>query len=256
MNTDALILSCEHASGDVPVSYRHLFASASGRRALDSHRGVDFGAVALARAFQRAFRCPLFEASVTRLLVDTNRSPHHVRLFSEFSRSLAPAERALVLGTYYYPHRLRVKRAVESAIESGRRAVHVSVHSFTPRLAGHERTADIGILYDPARSAEVALAARWRTGLRQAAPAYRVRRNYPYRGADDGATTWLRSEFSARSYVGIELEVNQRFFLHRGRPMQSAVVSALIAVLTSTLPLRSAVERYRRPGSRAGALAR
>jgi predicted N-formylglutamate amidohydrolase len=233
MSTDALILSCEHASADVPAPYRKLFSSATAQRALESHRGSDIGAVAIARALRRAFRCPLFEASVTRLLVDTNRSPHHVRLYSEFSRELGPSDRAQLLGRYYHPHRLKVKRAVESAIGGGRRAVHVSVHSFTPRLGGHVRTADIGLLYDPARALEAAFAAAWRERLGPAAPAYRIRRNYPYRGAADGLCTWLRSEFPARNYVGIEVEVNQSFFLKRDPLGQRALISAL----TRTLPL-------------------
>jgi len=243
MSTDALILSCEHASGDVPAAYASLFASASARRALASHRGVDFGALAVARAFRRAFRCPMFQASATRLLVDTNRSPHHARLYSEFSRGLDPAERKVVLGTYYYPYRLKLKHAVESVIASGGRAVHVSLHSFTPRLLGKVRTADVGLLYDPARSGEAALAARWRERLGREAPTYRVRRNYPYRGAADGLTTWLRSEFSARSYVGIELEVNQRFFLNPAESERTALVSALTRTLPFPVPAVSARRR-------------
>jgi predicted N-formylglutamate amidohydrolase len=243
MSTDALILSCEHASADVPAPYSRLFVSAHAQRALQSHRGSDIGAVLIARALRRAFRCPLFEASVTRLLVDTNRSPHHARLYSEFSRELDPTERSEVLGRYYHPHRLKVKRAVEAVVARGRRAVHLSVHSFTPRLAGQVRTAEIGLLYDPARAPEAALAAGWRERLGRAAPTYRIRRNYPYRGAADGLCTWLRSEFPARHYVGIELEVNQSFFLNRDPLGERELLSAL----TQTLPLGAKRVAGRRP---------
>src|SRR5688572_20069293 len=121
MSSDTLVLSCEHATAHVPAPYRRMFASASAKRALNSHRGLDIGAVVVAVAFRRTFRCQLFQASVTRLLVDTNRSPHHARLHSEFSRSLQSRERARVLDAYYYPYRLQVKGAVESAVASGRR---------------------------------------------------------------------------------------------------------------------------------------
>jgi len=231
MHTDVLILSCEHASGSVPARYNRCFASASAQRALASHRGLDIGALGVARAFRRAFRCPLFHARVTRLLVDTNRSPHHARLHSEFSRTLPASERTELLQAYYYPYRIELRNAVAAIVRSGQRAVHVSLHSFTPRLAGQVRTADIGLLYDPARAPEARFAARWREQLGSAAPALRVRRNYPYRGVDDGLCTWLRSEFSARSYLGIELEMNQRFFLDHDRDEPAALVSALIATL-------------------------
>lgn len=234
MHTDVLILSCEHASGSVPARYRRCFASASAQRALRSHRGLDIGALGVARAFRRAFRCPLFHASVTRLLVDTNRSPRHARLHSEFSRALPASERAALLRSYYYPYRLELRNAVAALVRSGRRVVHVSVHSFTPRLAGQVRSADVGLLYDPARAPEARLAARWREQLGRAAPALRVRRNYPYRGVSDGLCTWLRTEFSARSYLGIELEMNQRFFLDHERAEPTALVSAL----TATLPIQ------------------
>lgn len=243
MSTDALIVSCEHASAAVPRAYRALFASARAQRALESHRGSDIGAVAVARGFSRVFRSPLFEASATRLLVDTNRSLHHARLYSEFSRHLGPEERVEVLSRYYHPHRSQVRRAVLAVVKRGRRAVHVSVHSFTPRLAGQVRTADIGLLYDPARAPEAAFAARWRQRLALAAPSYRVRRNYPYRGAADGLCTWLRSEFSARSYVGIELEVNQSFFLNHDPAAQRALITAL----TRSLPLGANSVAGRRP---------
>lgn len=243
MSSDLLILSCEHATAHVPAPYRRMFGSASAKRALSSHRGLDIGALTVAAGFRRAFRCRLFQATVTRLLVDTNRSPRHARLHSEFSRSLQTPERARVLDAYYYPYRLQVKGAVESGIDSGRRVVHVSLHTFTPRLAGHVRTADVGLLYDPARSAEATLAARWRERLLAEAPAYRVRRNYPYRGDQDGLTTWLRSVFPAKSYVGIELEVNQRFFLREDAERTALLVSAL----TATLPLHAKGGSERRP---------
>lgn len=243
MSSDTLILSCEHATAHVPAPYRQMFASARAKRALSSHRGLDIGALLVAAGFQNAFRCRLIQASVTRLLVDTNRSPRHPRLHSEFSRSLQSGERARVLDAYYYPYRLQVKGAVASAIESGRRVLHLSLHTFTPRLDGHVRTADVGILYDPARLPEATLAALWRERLLSDAPAYRVRRNYPYRGDGDGLTTWLRSVFPAKSYVGIELEVNQRFFLRAdaGRTAQ------LLSALTGTFPLHAKDASRRRP---------
>ena len=91
------------------------------------------------------------------------------------------------------------------------RIVHLSCHSFTPRLDGVERRADIGLLYDPTREVEVALCLAWQRALKGAAPHLRVRRNYPYRGYDDGLTTTLRRRYADPWYAGIELEVNQKY---------------------------------------------
>jgi predicted N-formylglutamate amidohydrolase len=42
-------------------------------------------------------------------------------------------------------------------------------------------------------------------------PELTVHRNAPYRGVADGHTTALRRVCPAQRYIGIELEVNQRF---------------------------------------------
>jgi hypothetical protein len=86
---------------------------------------------------------------------------------------------------------------------------HLSIHSFTPALDGTPRTCDIGLLYDPRRAGEQALALRLQAALATVAPQWRVRRNYPYRGAADGHATLLRRRFGPRSYVALEIEFNQ-----------------------------------------------
>ena len=80
-------------------------------------------------------------------------------------------------------------------------------------LRGETRNADVGILYDPRRPAEKRFAMAWARAIRAAARELRVRRNYPYLGVGDGLTTTLRRRFPAWRYLGIELEVNQRFFV-------------------------------------------
>lgn len=95
--------------------------------------------------------------------------------------------------------------------------IHVASHSFTPVLDGAVRNADIGLLYDPARSGEVELCRRWQAQLRALAPNLKVRRNYPYAGKSDGFTAYLRRRFPAEVYIGIELEINQQHVSSGGR---------------------------------------
>jgi predicted N-formylglutamate amidohydrolase len=52
--------------------------------------------------------------------------------------------------------------------------------------------------------------------LAKLAPDLRLRRNYPYQGRADGLTASLRRHHPDAAYVGIELEVNQRFVDQRG----------------------------------------
>jgi len=112
--------------------------------------------------------------------------------------------------------------------------IHISAHSFTPQLDGEVRSADVAFLYDPARPGEVALCERWKMALEALAPHLNVRRNYPYAGKGDGVTRSLRRRYAPRSYVGIELEINQKHVAgpaRRWRPMRLAIVEALRCAL-------------------------
>ena len=97
-------------------------------------------------------------------------------------------------------------------------------------LDGVVRDADIGLLYDPARSGESALCRRWQACIEALEPGLKVRRNYPYTGRSDGFTAWLRRRFPDTAYVGIELEINQKHVLQGGRrwhALRGRVIEAL-----------------------------
>ena len=199
---------------------------------LGTHRGYDAGALTMARALARAFAAPLAASTVSRLLVDLNRSIGHPRLFSAAMREAPPEMRSAIVARHYRPYRTQVEDLVRRSVSRGRRVVHVSSHSFTPKLDGRVRRADVGLLYDPARRAEAELCARWKASLAMMAPALRVRRNYPYAGSDDGLTSHLRRRFPQASYVGIELEVNQAIVLAAGprwRALRRTLVDSLRA---------------------------
>jgi predicted N-formylglutamate amidohydrolase len=233
---DRLLLTCEHGGNRVPARYARLFRGAGA--VLRTHRGWDIGALALARRLSRRLRAPLLHATVTRLLVDLNRSlTNRRRLFSEFVRGLADSERERIVADHYRPHRARVGAAVARAIGRGDRVIHVAVHSFTPSLHGARRNADLGLLYDPRRPGELAFARRWRAALREVAPELRVRMNYPYRGTSDGIETELRRRFAARDYVGVEIEVNQ-VHLEPGARTRARVAGAVEASLLRLLAPR------------------
>ena len=169
----SILITCEHGGNRIPVKYRPLFRKH--RTLLESHRGYDPGALAVARDFASAFDAELVYSRTSRLLVELNRSPGHPQLFSEISRALAPDERQRLLERYYFPDRERVETRVRDALEKGERVLHVSCHSFTRKLDGVERRADVGLLYDPRRPAEARFCAAWKHELE-------VNQKYPLRG--------------------------------------------------------------------------
>jgi len=214
----AYLITCEHAGNKVPKPYRKLF---SGKEDfLSTHRGYDIKALEVASFLSAALSAQLYYSPISRLLVDVNRSRHNRALFSEFTKGLERAEKEKILKRYYRPHRLAVESEIARQIEAGHRVVHLGVHSFTPELHGKVRTADIGLLYDPAREGEKVLCRQWRQTIRRLSERLVVRRNYPYLGKTDGLITYMRKHFPAEDYIGIELEINQRLFtgprqLHR-----------------------------------------
>lgn len=222
----SLIVSCEHASGHVPKRYAHAFTSRAAARALSSHRGLDLGALPLARELARACGVPLLAGKLTRLLIDLNRSPGHRASFSPFSLKLESHLRT-ELEELRAAHFATVLERVRTSVGP---AVHVAVHTFTPVLHGKKRNMDVGLLYDPGRRAEVQLAARLDRAL--SLEGLKVRRNAPYTGVSNCVPTWLRRQVSPRRYVGLEIELNQAFLWHEpDAEKRRGVLTALARVL-------------------------
>lgn len=223
-----VVVSCEHGGNRIPPAYQSFF---QGYEALlASHRGYDPGALPMAKAIARQFGAPLFAAATSRLLIDLNRSIGHPQLFSEITRNLPAADKRQILARYYRPYRERVETVIADAIQQGRRVFHVSSHSFTPQLHGEVRKADIGLLYDPSSEWEQSLCRRWQQSLKQALPGLAIRRNYPYTGTADGFTAYLRRRYASGWYAGIELEVNQKYFLNdraKWRSLRRMIVETL-----------------------------
>lgn len=229
---DALVITCEHGGREVPAGYAALFSSHEAL--LQTHRGWDPGALELAQQMAGALDAPLFAATTTRLLIDLNRSIGHRQLYSQATRILPTAARREIVAQHYRPHRDAVEAEIARLIASGRRVIHVASHSFTPELNGVVRQADVAWLYDPRRAGEGALALRWLSALQKRRPGLKLRRNYPYEGKGDGLTSLLRKRHAPSQYVGLELEVNQRFCLAGGdawAALRSDITGALAEIL-------------------------
>jgi len=207
MKTHTLILSCEHAVNHIPNRYQYLFHQKSA--ILNSHRAIDFGAQRIAEQFSQTLDFPLIEATASRLLIDCNRTLTHPHCFSEFSKTLPQSEKQEIIAQYYQPYRQKVNSLIENSIQQGIPVIHLSIHSFTPKLNNKVRNADIGFLYDPSRAGEKQIATEWRNRILEKSNDYRVRLNYPYRGISDGFVSALRKAYSEDQYLGLEIESNQ-----------------------------------------------
>ncbi len=229
-STSQLLISCEHGGNRIPAAYRDLFAVNTA--VLETHRGFDIGALEIARTISKSLKAPLHSAQTSRLLVDLNRSLHHRRLYSEFTRDCDEQTQEQILNNYYHPYRQELEQQLRKMIAASGSVIHISIHSFTPVLDGQVRNADIGLLYDPARKREKVFCAKLKAALDQTAFGV-TRLNYPYRGNSDGLTTHLRRCLPARAYIGIEIEINQ------GR----AVVDRKVISTVLTHSLQGAIEQ-------------
>jgi predicted N-formylglutamate amidohydrolase len=229
-----LVITCEHGGNRIPGCYRDLLKADP--ILLQSHRGFDPGALSMAKDLAEAFHAPLVTSTVSRLLVDLNRSVGHPQLTAEIIRKQPSEVIDSILKQYYQPYRNQAKYLVRQSIKDHGQTIHLSSHSFTPELDGKFRTADVGLLYDPLRPYEAALCAQWKSTLNVLAPALKIRRNYPYQGKGDGLTSWFRKQFSADTYLGIELEINQKHIVNKSRQwrtLRKTIINSLRIVLSN-----------------------
>lgn len=228
-----IIISCEHGGNYIPHEFRYLFTGAA--KVLSSHRGLDIGALDVAKYMSRQLSAPLVYQRVSRLLVETNRSIGHAQLFSEYLTDLSPSIKKYLLGKYYHPYRNAIEQKISQLISEGNQVLHLSVHSFTPEFNGVQRKVDIGLLCDENHVLEAEFCQLWKTEIENLLPEKVVMINVPYQGADDGFTTYLRGKYDQDKYLGIELEINQKY-------ADTDEMAVLRSALTNSLSITNQIE--------------
>jgi len=205
---DIIVLTCEHATNFIPDGYTKYFIT--NPEILDTHQGYDIGADLLAQSLTGQLPTEYFKTTVSRLLIDANRSICNKSLISSCINPIDITTKETIITDFYIPYRNTVSTRMKNLIDSGKKVLHFSVHSFTPILNGIERDANIGLLYDPKRPVEKEFATSFKKKLQQFDNTISVKSNYPYKGTSDGFTTFLRTHCNSSDYSGIELEVNQK----------------------------------------------
>jgi predicted N-formylglutamate amidohydrolase len=224
-----LVITCEHGGNFVPKKYQPLFKKQE--TVLQTHRGFDPGTLDLFQYLKPLSHFSIF-SDTSRLLIELNRSLHHKDLFSEFSKTLPEAEKKQLIDDCYLVYRNNVENRIRTYLKTNETVLHLSIHSFTPILNSVERHGDIGLLYDTKRSLEKQFCKIFKSHIVAKNPKYLVRFNYPYLGKADGFTTYLRKQFPI-NYLGIELEINQRF--SKNNQMDSQLKADIFSALLITL---------------------
>lgn len=214
-----LIITCEHASNNIPTELEYLFASTKAQNDLSSHLGIDIGAKNAALYIEDFFKCPIQLADYSRLLIELNRTLGNKQVFSKYSQTLETDIKNKIINNIYLTYRNKVENLIKKHISTNNRVIHLSIHSFTPVLNNQTRLTDIGLLYDPKRSYEKELCSSVKhIYSKNNNNKYQLRLNYPYKGYTDGFTTYLRKIFNHDQYLGIEIEINQKYAVNNSFP--------------------------------------
>jgi predicted N-formylglutamate amidohydrolase len=181
--TGPFLVLCDHASNAIPPEYDSLglgFAERAG------HIAWDPGALAVSRQLASELDATLVHCTVSRLVIDCNRSLDAPDLIASTSETttipgntaLSDAERRRRIASVHAPYHAAIERLVDDRLDCGRAIAIIAVHSFTPVYRGVRRPWDIGIVFGPDRR----LADPLIEGLRAAS--FTVGINEPYSPAD------------------------------------------------------------------------
>lgn len=202
-----VVLVCDHASHRVP---RRLGTLGLGESRLREHIGWDPGAAAVARHLSSELDAPLVLSGYSRLVIDCNRPLGSVQSIVEESDGvtiagnlgLAPDERAVRVSALFYPYHDAIARVLDH--RRRRPTVLLSIHSFTPVLAGHARPWHVGISSRRERRLASLLVAE----LRARRDALTVGDNEPY-AIDDELDYTIPVHAEARGLPSALIEVRQ-----------------------------------------------
>lgn len=233
-----LVVSCEHASCEVPPAFQNLGLDEADLR---SHNSFDEGAAPVAKEIAASFGVFPYLGFWSRILADCNRSPENPDAVPEVSfglyvpgnARLSAADRAERLRRYHRPYREAVRRAVRTVIDAGDVCLHLAVHSFTAEYESETREGEAGVLYDPSHPLEAELSERMLFAMRAKLD---VRPNYPYSGTSDALCTALRAEMPRERYAGIEIELSQALLATREGTLRA--IDAVETALYDVLPAR------------------
>ena len=149
----SVLVLCDHASNAVPAALHGLGLT---ERDLHGHIAYDIGAAAFARGLARRLDAPAVLAGYSRLVIDCNRLLDHSDSIVSTSdgvaipdnRDMAPDEAARRAAACFWPYHRKIGAGIAGFALRGITPAIVSVHSFTPALAGEMRPWQVGILWD------------------------------------------------------------------------------------------------------------
>jgi predicted N-formylglutamate amidohydrolase len=204
--SSGMLIVADHAMRHLPHEYGRLGLP---EQEYERHIAYDIGVEGVVRRLAAMTSAPAVMARFSRLLIDPNRGEDDPTLIRQIydgavisgNYPLSEAERRKRIGRYFKPFRNQV---IESAAlcdkACGGACLIISIHSFTPVMAGCVRPWHVGLLWDRDDRAASAL-----LPLLSKDPALIVGDNEPYDGALKGDTMHEAGTVAGRAHVLIEI---------------------------------------------------
>lgn len=148
-----VMLVGDHASNTIPKALGNLGLDDA---ALEQHIAYDIGSRKLIHHLSEHLDAPAILAGYSRLVVDLNRSLEDPSLMPEVSdntviegnKNLSQEHRNQRIKSFFTPYRCAVDMMLRRFKEKEVVPAFISIHSFTPEMAGFSRPWHIGVLWD------------------------------------------------------------------------------------------------------------
>lgn len=152
------LLIGDHAGIAIP---RALGTLGLGLTDLERHIACDIGVRGLGGMLAERLDAVFVHQLYSRLVIDCNRDPGSGEAMPSCSdgtaipanRALGEREKAERIRAIHAPYQEAIAEEIAARTAAGRRTVLISLHSFTPKMAGQERPWEIGVLYDGGNTA-------------------------------------------------------------------------------------------------------
>jgi len=227
-----VFLLCEHAGRAVPERLGTLGVSAE---TLNSHRGWDIGAEAVARGLACRLGATLILQRYSRLVIDANRPPGGTESMPEFvdgveivgNRDLTAMGRQARIDAIFTP----MDEAIAAAFAARERVAAFSIHSFTPQLGDQIRPWHAGFLSRESQET----AERLLASVADAAPGLNLAINQPYQISDE--TDWfipVHAEARRLPHALIEMrndQIGDRAGVERWADLLATAIDSVLGAL-------------------------
>lgn len=146
------LLIGDHAGSAIPRALGDMGLSPADR---SRHIALDIGVLGMGLALAGMLDAPFVHQPYSRLVIDCNRDPESVDAMPPTSdgtviagnAALTQADREARVSEIHAPYHAAIAALLDAREAVGRQTILLSLHSFTPIMAGIARPWDVGILH-------------------------------------------------------------------------------------------------------------